>query len=78
MADDQVFEVGVRDGWMGLDEFLYCHWIDIMFQLFFAQLPDEIIVFRARGWGHMVQFFLKCWKMGQVVLWKRCSARSKR
>ena len=31
MADDQVFEVRVRESWMGLDEFVGYHWVDIVF-----------------------------------------------
>jgi len=69
MADDQVFEVRVRESWMGLDEFICYHWVDIMFQLF-SQLPDKIIVFREQETGYMVLIFLEMLKdMGQVVLW---------
>ncbi len=69
MADDQVFEVRVRESWMGFDEFVGYHWVDIMFQLF-SQLPDKIIVFREQETGHMVLIFLEMLKdMGQVVLW---------
>ena len=69
MADDQVFEVRVRESWMGLDEFICYPWVDIMFQLF-SQLPDKIIVFREQETGYMVLIFLEMLKdMGQVVLW---------
>ena len=69
MADDQVFEVRVRESWMGLDEFVGHHWVDIVFQLF-SQLPDKIIVFREQETGHMVLIFLEMLKdMGQIVLW---------